>query len=126
MASSKMVEVRGFEERKEDLEGLLRTLGKGAYHVERIDDRFGPAARRADLQAIVVSEETVGTADDLNEERERRGLPPLKVVKVPLLPAEDGLPISSSRIRSGEIDATGRVLRALKVFVGTGNDVKVR
>ena len=37
-----------------------------------------------------------------------RGLAVLEVIEVPHLLAEDGLPLSASRIRAGEVDADGR------------------
>ncbi len=125
MASAKGGGVRRFKERKRLLEEFLRSQGWESFTIEEIEDRFGPAAHRADLDAIVVSEETEETVADLNHVRRSRGLGALSVVKVPLLPAEDGLPISSTRIRKGEIDPGGRVLKTMRVFVGTRNEVKV-
>lgn len=124
MASRKGV-VKSFRERCRALEEYLRSQGFKDFVVAEIHDRFGPAAELEDVDAIVVSEETEETARELNKIRASRGLRALKIVKVPLIPAEDGLPISSTRIRRGEIDAKGRVLRTLRVFVGTGNEVKV-
>ncbi len=123
--ASRKGEVAAFEERRARLEDLLGSWGDREFTVEEINDRFGPAAYRGDLQAIVVSAATQDTARDLNVEREARGLRPLKVITVPLLPAEDGVPISSTRIRSGEIDGEGRALRRMRIFVGTGNELKV-
>ncbi len=125
MARAKRGGVASYAERRRNLEALLRAHDWKGFSIEEIDDRFGPAAHRDDLDAIVVSEETEGTATDLNKEREGRGLQRLQVIRVPLLPAEDGLPMSSTRVRDGEIDATGRVLRTLRAFVGTANDLKV-
>lgn len=125
MARAKGGGVASYMERRRSLEELLKAQGWRGFTVEEIGNRFGPAAHRGDLEAIVVSEETEKAASDLNGEREGRGLQRLKVIRVPLLPAEDGLPVSSTRIRSGEIDATGRVLRTLRVSVGTANELKV-
>ncbi|GBC75530.1 hypothetical protein HRbin06_00848 [archaeon HR06] len=62
------------------------------------------------MEAIVVSEETKERAKYLNKLRRERGLKPLKIVVVEMVKAEDGLRISSSRIRRGEIDEEGRRL----------------
>ncbi|MCJ2520720.1 MAG: inosine/xanthosine triphosphatase [Candidatus Thermoplasmatota archaeon] len=126
MVSAKGRRVRAFTERKRHLEQFLRSRGWENFTIEEIDDRFGPAAHLAELDAIVVSEETERTASDLNEVRSSGGLKPLQILRVPLLPADDGLAISSTRISQGDIDASGRVMRVMRVFVGTGNQVKVR
>jgi len=44
--------------------------------------------------------------------RRAKGFPPLELVVVELVKAEDGRPISSTRIREGEIDTDGRLLKA--------------
>jgi pantetheine-phosphate adenylyltransferase len=44
--------------------------------------------------------------------RGRLGLKPVEVVSVDLVKAEDGLPISSTRIKAGEIDAAGKRIGA--------------
>ena len=81
--------------------------------LERIEivplvEEWGPAAEGADIYGIVVSEGTRDAADRLNALRTARGFPPLKTIEVPHLLAEDGLPLSASRIRAGEVDADGR------------------
>lgn len=126
MANNKGRRVEGFKVRKGRLEEFLRARGWRGYSIEELKDPFGPAAHRGDLDAIVVSEATVPTTVGLNRVRSDSGLRPLQVIQVPLLPAEDGLPISSTRMMEGEVDASGRVLRKMLVFVGTENEVKVR
>ncbi|MDP6847001.1 MAG: pantetheine-phosphate adenylyltransferase [Candidatus Poseidoniia archaeon] len=71
-------------------------------------EEWGPAAEGADIDGIVVSEGTREAAARLNARRLARGLAPLEVVTVPHLLAADGLPLSASRIRAGEVDAEGR------------------
>ena len=44
-----------------------------------------------------------------NAQREAKGFPPLEVVTIDYVMAEDGRPISSTRIREGEIDSEGRL-----------------
>jgi pantetheine-phosphate adenylyltransferase len=43
--------------------------------------------------------------------RVRRGLKPVEIISVELVKAEDGSPVSSTRIRAGEIDRTGKLVR---------------
>jgi cytidyltransferase-like protein len=89
---------------------VARLAGKLAggkrYEVVVIDDAFGPAAT-GDFDVIVVSEETERGARAINEKRRLAGLPPLEIVVVPMVLAEDGKPISSSRVSAGEVDARG-------------------
>ncbi len=125
MTARKEGHVAPFPERKRRLERYLKERGWTQYRIEEIHQRFGPADRIEDLQGIVVSPETEQTAHDLNAAREARGLAPLEILTVPYLPAEDGLRISSTRVRKGEIDATGKVLRTLHVRVGTTNPAKM-
>jgi inosine/xanthosine triphosphatase len=123
--ASRKGRIKPVADRRRQLEEYLRSQGWENFTIEEIHDRFGPAAHLKDIDAIVVSEETERAALKLNEVRKSRGLRALQILKVPTVPAEDGLPISSTRIRKGEIDASGRVLRTLRVFVGTENQVKV-
>ncbi|MFQ6012928.1 MAG: inosine/xanthosine triphosphatase [Thermoplasmata archaeon] len=125
MTAPKEGGIAPFEERKRKLEAYLRDRGWTHYRIEEIHQRFGPADRIEDLQGIVVSPETEETAYDLNEVRKKRGLAPLEILKVAYLPAEDGLPISSTRIRKGEMDGAGKLLRTVRVRVGTTNPAKI-
>ena len=125
MVAPKEGRIAPFEERKRKLKAYLRDRGWTHYRIEEIHQRFGPADRIEDLQGIVVSPETEETAYDLNEARKKRGLAPLQILKVAYLPAEDGLPVSSSRIRKGEMDGAGKLLRTVRVRVGTTNPAKI-
>lgn len=101
-----------FEQRESALEELLRS--KAFFwraEVVVISDPLGPALEDAELEAIVVSPETRARAGELNELRRKRGLAGLEIVEIPMVLAEDGGPISSERIRCGEIDAHGKLLK---------------
>jgi pantetheine-phosphate adenylyltransferase len=86
-----------------------RTYPARDYDVQMINDRFGPAVDIEDLQVLVVSENTYPTGVKINEVREGRGLPPLELVTIPQVLADDGRPISSTRVLAGECDADGHV-----------------
>jgi len=101
--------IEPFGKRRERVEEFLREIGAD-YEVVRIEDPVGPAGADEELEAIVVSEETYPAALSVNRIRRERGLRPLVVVVLPMVLAEDGEPISSSRIRAGEIDGEGRRL----------------
>jgi pantetheine-phosphate adenylyltransferase len=96
-----------YEKRKRNLEMFLR--GKN-YEIVELSDAYGPAIIDAELDAIVVSEETKAKALEINDIRGKRGLKPLEIVVVPMVMAADGKPISSTRIRRGEINSEGRLL----------------
>ena len=76
-----------------------------------LKEPFGPATRRKHLDALVVSEATRSNGRKVNALRRLRKLPPLRLYVVRLVKAEDGLPLSSTRIRRGEIDTHGRLIR---------------
>jgi len=91
---------------------LLRSRGwleRAAVHV--ISDPFGPTIGDPKLEAIVVSPETRRRAEELNEIRVLNGLMKLEIIQIPFVLAEDGAPISSIRIRYGEIDTHGKLLK---------------
>lgn len=60
------------------------------------------------LDILVVSEETYQGALEFNKERSKIGLLPLKIVVIPVLLADDGIRISSTRIHNNEIDLNGK------------------
>ncbi|MEM2874603.1 MAG: pantetheine-phosphate adenylyltransferase [Candidatus Hadarchaeales archaeon] len=74
-----------------------------------LEDAFGPAVARPEIDAIVVSPGTRATAEEINRKRIERGMKPLDIVEVPYVLAQDGTPISSIRIRYGEMDVHGRI-----------------
>jgi pantetheine-phosphate adenylyltransferase len=94
------------------LEAVLRTKFPGReYMIAELDDYFGPGIASPEVQAIVVSKETAKRVAIANALREGKGYPPLEVVVVDFILAEDSRPISSTRIRKGEIDSEGRVVK---------------
>ena len=83
----------------------------GNFHISRLDDSFGPTISDSSFDAIVVSEETEPTAIKINDIRISKGMEPLDIVVVSFVLAYDGNPISSTRIRSGEINQNGNFIR---------------
>jgi len=72
--------------------------------------KYGLAVDR-DFDAIIVSPETRGNAVEINEKRRSLGKRPLEIVEISHVLADDGKPISSTRIYDEEIDAAGRIFR---------------
>jgi len=98
--------------RKRALEELLRSRGwLERAEVVVISDAFGPTPKDRKLEAIVVSPETRERAEELNRLRTSKGLKTLEIVEIPFVLAEDGKPISSIRVRYGEIDVHGKLLK---------------
>jgi len=123
MAKKMGKRVEAYWERKQKLERFLAdTFGRTAAIVP-LDDPYGPAVE-GDFDAIVVSPETAEGAERINEERRKRGLRELDVVKVPFELADDGIPISSSRIRRGEIENNTRVM-PLNVKIDSSDREKI-
>jgi pantetheine-phosphate adenylyltransferase len=85
-------------------------FGDVMYDVSKLDDDYGPVVISADVAALVASAETAKKGDEINRLRYRNGLSEIEIITVDLIMADDGKPISSSRIRSGEIDAFGKRL----------------
>ncbi len=113
-----------FEDRRKEVENFVRQFGK-EYRILEIHDKYGPTLTE-DFDIIVVSKETRKTAEEINILREKRGLKDIQIVEIPIFYAEDLLPISSRRIRNGEIDKEGRRLKPLIVHVGSANPSKIR
>ena len=81
------------------------------YTVMVLDDAYGTTVFDDEFDAIVVSEETEPVAVEINEIRDSKGMSPLDIVVVSFVLADDGHPISSTRIRSGEINKKGNILK---------------
>jgi pantetheine-phosphate adenylyltransferase len=81
-----------------------------SFTISKLDNDFGPAVIEGDVQALVVSDETAHQGDILNKMRNEKNLAPVEIVVVPLILAEDGKRISTTRIRNSEIDTQGNLV----------------
>jgi len=100
-----------FDTRVANLKNLIKKqFGEVNYEIAKLDSDFGPAVTKGDVGALVTSTETQIKGKVLNEMRAKIGAEPVKVITVELVKAEDGSKISSTRIRTGEIDRQGRRL----------------
>jgi pantetheine-phosphate adenylyltransferase len=101
-----------YSERKNALEIFLAEKYPGRkYEISKLEDRFGPGIFTDRIDAIAVSIETHPAVEPANRKRRELGLPDLKVEVVPMTLADDDKRISSTRIRAGEIDSEGHVLK---------------
>jgi len=72
-----------------------------------LHDVYGPTVTSSKIDALAVTEETVAGGAAINAQRVKLGLPPLPVHIFSLVRDAEGAPITSTRIRAGEIDREG-------------------
>jgi len=102
-----------YSERLKELEAFLEKNGLAERaEIVPLNDAYGLTVSNKDLDALVVSKETEPITDKINKIRVEAGLPPLKIISIRMVPAENSNPISTTRIRSGEIDRNGHLLRS--------------
>jgi len=103
-------DVKPLDERKKSIERYLsnkEVLDQAT--IQPITDKYGPLLDE-DFDVIVVSPETVKTAEEINRKRKNTSKKPVEIIQIPFVLANDNKPISSSRIKKGEIDKEGNIL----------------
>ncbi|NJD53216.1 MAG: phosphopantetheine adenylyltransferase [Candidatus Methanoperedens sp.] len=108
MVKNKKHEVDDYRSRYNAVMEFIRDQGV-VPRIVKLDDPCGPTIIE-DFDYLVVSPETHPIGLKINRIRSEKNMKPLKIVLVDYVFAEDGLPISSTRIRNGEIDEHGKVL----------------
>ncbi len=104
-----------YEQRLKELSRFLRERGVlERAEIMPLNDPFGVTLSEGCVEALIVSRETEPIAIKINGERARRGLPPLQIVTIAMIPSENHAPISTTRIRHGEIDREGHLLKMRK------------
>ena len=88
---------------------IEKNFPNSSYEISKLENDFGPAVVEGSVKALVVSEETSAKGLHLNELRAERNLSPVEIVVVPMVLAEDGKTISSTRIKNSEIDSSGNL-----------------
>ncbi len=88
---------------------IEKSFPNSAYEISKLENDFGPAVIEGSVKALVVSAETSNKGLLLNELRAERNLPSVKIVVVPMVLAEDGKSISTTRIKNSEIDGSGNL-----------------
>ncbi|MGD9674309.1 MAG: phosphopantetheine adenylyltransferase [Candidatus Nitrosocosmicus sp.] len=100
-----------FESRYENLRNFIRdNIKSTSYEISKLEEEFGPLMFSDNIDCLVVSSETSIKGEKINNIRADKGLLPIEIVLVNMRLAQDGNPISSTRIRHKEIDPTGKVL----------------
>jgi cytidyltransferase-like protein len=107
--------VAPYDERLDDLKAFLMERGwLERAKIVQLNDPYGPTLSKRRLNALVVSEETEPTALEINKKRKEAGLPLLRILVIDMVPSENHAPISTTRIRRGEIDREGHLLKLRK------------
>lgn len=102
--------LHGYFERYRTLESTIKkNFSNSQFEISKLDNDFGPAVLEKEVEALVVSEETIGQGHILNKLRHERQLSPVEIVSIPMVLATDGKRISTSRIKNAEIDAEGNL-----------------
>jgi pantetheine-phosphate adenylyltransferase len=101
-----------YEARLQELQAFLKNSGlSNKAEIIPLNDPYGNTITDKCIEALVVSEETEKTAMKINQKRSEAQLPPLKIFTINMVPAENYKPISTTRIRKGEIDREGHLLK---------------
>jgi pantetheine-phosphate adenylyltransferase len=103
--------IEDFTVRKAAVEQFLDTIGaKDRVAIIKIDDAYEPFLETSPhYKAIVVTEQTEETAKEINVKRRQNGISELEIIVSPMKKTEDGRLISSTRIRTGEINRDGKL-----------------
>jgi pantetheine-phosphate adenylyltransferase len=109
-ARAKSHPVRPYEERKKNLSRFIADRGYNTvWKIEPLSDRYGTALH-SDFDALVVSEETLPVATEINLLRRDNGFRKVDIHQITCVLAEDDRWISSTRIFRGEIDEHGHLI----------------
>lgn len=101
--------VKAFKERKQEIKNYIEKNIKKDFSLIKIEDRFGPTLTKT-FDYIVVSPETYKTALMINKKRSKLNKKLIEIVEIDFVLAEDGKPISSTRILKNIIDSNGKMV----------------
>jgi cytidyltransferase-like protein len=103
-----------YETRLKELRAFLKNSNlSDKAEITPLNDPYGKTLTDKCIKALVVSRETEKIALKINQKRNEKNLPPLKIITIDMVPAENCKPISTTRIREGEIDREGHLLKNL-------------
>lgn len=106
-------DVECFEVRRKNLEEILRKYDWAERaSINLLNDPYGPIINEPGFELLVVSPFTYNRGVEINELRIKNNLDPVNIEVCPIVIAEDGKPVSSTRIRMGEIYSNGKVRRS--------------
>ncbi len=98
-------------DRQKMLEAWLTEIGyKDRAKIITIHDAYEPAVSTTEFNALIITEHNRTRGEEINSIRFNKGLTPFALIEVPLIVADDGLPISSTRVQHHEIDRSGHLV----------------
>jgi pantetheine-phosphate adenylyltransferase len=101
-----------YDQRLEELKTFLHANGfSERAEIFPLDDPFGITLSNGGVEALIVSKETEPTALQINKKRAEAERTPLQIIAISMVPSENHIPISTTRIRRGEIDREGHLLK---------------
>jgi pantetheine-phosphate adenylyltransferase len=101
-----------YDQRLGELKAFLREHGiVERTEIMPLNDHFGVTLSKGCVEALIVSKETEPTAIKINEKRKEIGLSPLQIIAIDMVPSENHVSISTTRIRRGEIDREGLLVK---------------
>jgi len=103
------LQAQPYDQRKKTVDAYAKELKK-PYEIIEISDSYGVATIDPKIDCIVVSEETLLRAEEINAIRFKKGISKISILVIPILLASDGGAISSERIIKKEINSEGRKL----------------
>lgn len=109
MARTRIRSVLPFKIRAENVRQYIMKKYGFEPKIVKITNPFGKTLD-VDFEYLIVSPETYEMALKINEKREKMGKKKINIVKVNFVLAENGKPISSTRIKKGEIDRYGKII----------------
>ena len=102
--------INNYSKRFESLTNLINEkFPNSSYKISKLENDFGPAAIEGKVDALVLSEETSSKGRILNDLRKKQNLSHVEVVIIPMVLAQDGTRISTTRIKNSEIDSEGNL-----------------
>ena len=105
-------EVASYKKRLKELNDFLKKQGVlNKAKIVPLKTPYGITLSKGYVDALVVSRETETRAKEINQKRKAKGLPPLHVIVIEMIPAENHMPISTTRIKEKEIDREGHLLK---------------
>jgi pantetheine-phosphate adenylyltransferase len=101
-----------YKQRLEELKAFLHEHDfLSRSRITTLNDIYGVTLSEGCVEALIVSKETEPAAMRINNKRKEIGLPPLQIVVIDMVPSENHVAISTTRIYRREIDREGHLLK---------------